>query len=237
MINAIAIDDEPPALQLITHFCKQSGMVDLKRTFTDGEEALRFLKKFPVDLVFLDIQMPAMLGTELRQHIGKEKAIVFTTAYSHYAAECFDLDATDYLLKPYSLERFVAAIEKVKFRLSNQLQLQDEETAHIMLRADYSLMKIVLKDILYIEGLEDYSKIFYKDDTLPMIFRITLKALLEKLPEQDFLRVHRSFIVRTDAVEKLRSNTLYLPGDVEVPIGRLYKEQTVEYFKKLLKED
>ncbi len=231
MINAIAIDDELPALQLIAHFCKESGLVDLKRTFTDGEEALKFLKNFPVDLVFLDIHMPAILGTELRKSISKEKVVVFNTAYPQYALDGFELDATDYLLKPYSLERFIAAIDKVKLRLSNQLQVQDEDSAHIMLRADYSLVKIMLKDILYIEGLEDYSKLYFIGDALPMIFRITLKALLEKLPEQGFLRVHRSYIIKTNQVEKLRSSAVFLPG-VEIPIGRMYKDQTLEFFKK-----
>ena len=134
MLQAIAIDDEPPALSLIELFCKKSELVNLKKSFTNGEEALLYLKKHPIDLVFLDIQMPAMLGTELRKQIDSDKAIVFTTAYSEYAAQGFDLDATDFLLKPYSLDRFVAAIEKVKIRLANQLVSKDEETAHIVLR-------------------------------------------------------------------------------------------------------
>jgi DNA-binding LytR/AlgR family response regulator len=236
MLQAIAIDDEPPALSLIELFCKKSELVNLKRSFTNGEEALQYLKKHPIDLVFLDIQMPAMLGTELRKQIDSDKAIVFTTAFSQFAAQGFDLDATDFLLKPYSLERFVTAIDKVKIRLANQLVSKDEETAHIVLRADYSLVKIAFTDINYIEGLEDYSKFYFtKNDNPPALFRITMKSLVEKLPSNSFFRIQRSYIVNAKKVEKIRGNTVFMSSGEELPIGRLYKNEVTEYFKKLLK--
>jgi DNA-binding LytR/AlgR family response regulator len=180
--------------------------------------------------------MPAMLGTELRKQIDSDKAIVFTTAFSQFAAQGFDLDATDFLLKPYSLERFVTAIDKVKIRLANQLVSKDEETAHIVLRADYSLVKIAFTDINYIEGLEDYSKFYFtKNDNPPALFRITMKSLVEKLPSNSFFRIQRSYIVNAKKVEKIRGNTVFMSSGEELPIGRLYKNEVTEYFKKLLK--
>lgn len=230
MINAIAIDDEPPALQLLEFYCKNIGTVSLNKTFTDGTEALKYIKKYPVDLVFLDIQMPLILGVDLRRMIEKDKMVIFTTAHSHYALDGFELDAIDFLLKPYAFDRFERAIEKAKLHQSNVLQSTSVESSHIMLRADYSLVKIQLSKIVYIEGLEDYCKI-YLDKEPPLIFRITMKALVEKLPANQFVRIHRSYIVSADKVERLRLNTVYI-GDKEIAIGRLYKSEALEFLKK-----
>lgn len=236
MITAIAIDDEPPALQLLSHYCEKSESVDLKATFTSAEEALKYLKKFPIQLVFLDIQMPVMLGIDVCKRLSNEKVVIFTTAHSEYATQGFDLNIADYLLKPYSLERFNKAIQKAETQINNKLQNIEEESSFIMLRADYSLVKIQLKDILYIESIEDYSKIYFIDNTNPMIFRISLKSLVERLPDNVFMRVHRSYIVNNDKVEKIRSNTIYLKNNQEVPIGRLYKSDVVSFFERFLKE-
>jgi DNA-binding LytR/AlgR family response regulator len=230
MINAIAIDDEPPALQLLEFYCKNVGTVSLNKTFTDGTEALKYLKKYPVDLIFLDIQMPLILGVDLRKMIDKDKMVIFTTAHSQYALDGFELDAIDFLLKPYAFDRFERAIEKAKLHYSNLLQNTTVESAHIMLRADYSLIKIQLSKIVYIEGLEDYCKIYF-DSEAPLIFRITMKALIERLPAHQFVRIHRSYIVSADKVARLRMNTLYI-GDKEISIGRLYKNDALEMLKK-----
>ncbi len=234
MIRAIAIDDESPALQLIEHYCNQSNEVELLKTFTSSDEALKYLKKFPVDLVFLDIQMPGKSGLELRTLFAPEIAVVLTTAYSEYAPQGFDLDVVDYLVKIYSFERFTKALEKVKIRLTNQLLQEEQDLASITLRADYSLVKVPLANISYLESLEDYTKIFFTDDTAPMIFRITMKYLEEKLPNLNFLRVHRSYIVHADKVEAMRRNSLFLPKNIEIPIGRKYKNEIAAFFKSKL---
>jgi DNA-binding LytR/AlgR family response regulator len=221
MINAIAIDDEPPALELLQYYCDKIDYITLNRTFTAPSEALKYIRKYPVDLIFLDIQMPGISGTEFCKKIEQERMVVFTTAYSNYAVEGFDLDVVDFLLKPYSFERFEQAAEKIKHYHQFLMRKPAPGNAYIFLRADYSLVKIPLHDLLYVEGLEDYSK-FYFGQEAPMVIRITLKALLEKLPEDQFLRVHRSYIIRIDKTEKVRSNTLFINGK-EIHIGRVYK--------------
>ncbi|MES2480113.1 MAG: LytTR family DNA-binding domain-containing protein [Bacteroidota bacterium] len=232
MIHAIAIDDEPPALQLIAHYCDQLDNIQLDKTFTVPTDALKYIHTHPVDLLFLDIQMPEILGTEFRKKIDKDIMVVFISAYSNYAIDGFDLNVIDFLLKPYSLERFRQSIDKVQYQYQLARNGNTEARNFIHLRADYSLIKVPLNSLLYVQGLEDYCK-FYFEHEPPMIFRITMKSLMEKLPEGLFARVHRSYIVRLDKAKKSRANTIYIAG-VELPIGRLYKEQLLDYFKKEL---
>lgn len=229
MIHAIAIDDEPPALQLITHFCGQVDMIQLDRTFTVPSEALKYINTHPVDLMFLDIQMPEILGTDFRKKIEKDIMVVFTTAFSNYAVEGYELNVIDFLLKPYSMERFKQTVDKINTHYHLSKNNSVEGRNFIYLRADYSLVKVDLNHLMYIQGLEDYCK-FYFENSSPMIFRITMKSLMEKLPESDFVRIHRSYIVRLDKAKKSRANTIYV-GDIELPIGRLYKDQLLDYFK------
>lgn len=230
MIHAIAIDDEPPALQLISHYCNQIDYIKLDKTFTVPSDALKYVNTHPVDLMFLDIQMPEILGTDFRRKIEKDVMVVFTTAFSSFAIEGYELSVIDFLLKPYSLERFKLATEKVSSYYQLNRNNSEEGRNYIHLRADYSLVKVPLNSLLYVEGLEDYCK-FYFESNPPMIFRITMKALMEKLPEADFMRIHRSYIVRLDKAKKSRANTVYI-ADLELPIGRLYKDQLMDYFKK-----
>lgn len=232
MIHAIAIDDEPPALQLISHYCAQVDIIQLDKTFTVPSEALKYINTHPVDLLFLDIQMPEISGTEFRRKIDKDIMVVFTTAFSNFAVEGYELNIIDFLLKPYSLERFRQTAEKVnsQFQLAKNNSVEGRNFIH--LRADYSLVKVPLNNLLYVEGLEDYCKFYFENDP-PMIFRITMKALMEKLPENDFIRIHRSYIVRLDKAKKSRANTIYIAG-MELPIGRLYKDQLLEQLRKEL---
>jgi two-component system, LytTR family, response regulator len=230
MLNAIAIDDEPHALELIEYYCNQMDTIQLQKTFTVAEDATKYMKKYPVDLVFLDVQMPGILGTEFRKKIPKDILVVFTTAYSNYAVEGYELDVVDFLLKPYSIDRFKQSCDKANTVYQQLNQKPTEEKPFLYLRADYSLIKVPLDDLLYVEGLEDYCK-FHFDNDPPMVFRITMKSLMDKLPNNLFIRVHRSYIVHIDKVEKARGNTIYLPNK-EIPIGRLYKAELLEYYKK-----
>lgn len=230
MINAIAIDDEPPALELLSYYAGQIDYLQLQKTFVSADDALKYMRKYPVDLLFLDIQMPSILGTEFRKKVPKDVLVIFTTAFSNYAVEGYELDVVDFLLKPYSFERFGQSCEKANRVLQQLNQKASDEKPYIYLRADYSLVKVPLDDLLYIEGLEDYCK-FHFENEAPMIFRITMKGLVEKLPSSMFIRVHRSYIVHLDKVEKARGNTIYLPNK-EIPIGRLYKPQLMEYYTK-----
>ena len=229
MIKAIAVDDEPPALKVIENFCAKVDSIELVKTFNKPTEALAHLKKFPVDLIFLDIQMPSMTGLEFHKAIEQNTMVIFTTAYSEYAVEGFNLQAIDYLLKPYTLERFQQAVDKAKEFYNYQHQKENTQN-YLFIRADYSLVKVNIADILYIEGLDDYLKI-HLPGKKPVVARRTMKAIIEKLPGNEFIRVHRSFIVPLSKIESIRNKTIQLSGQ-EIPIGTSYEEEFFKLFKK-----
>ncbi|MFT3822924.1 MAG: LytTR family DNA-binding domain-containing protein [Chitinophagaceae bacterium] len=220
MINAIAIDDEPLALTVIQSLCDKSGSIHLQKTFTQPSEALRHLRKYPVDLVFCDIQMPAMTGITLVRSLQQNTMVIFTTAFSEYAAVSYELNAIDYLLKPINQKRFTQAITKAReyFDYINKKDQQADKS--IFIRADFSLVKIPLADILYIEGSADYLKVYVRDRK-PIVARMPMKDMMEKLNTADFIRVHRSFILPFASIEAVKGNTIFM-GDKEFPIGRTY---------------
>jgi two-component system LytT family response regulator len=222
MMNAIAIDDEPPALAIIENFCNKIDYIRLQKTFTSAEEAQKYLRKFPVDLIFLDINMPAISGIEFYKSIEQNIKVVFTTAYSEYALEGFDMDAIDYLLKPISFERFLKATEKAKKLSINQ---NNEKEKVLYIRADYNLIKVNVDEILYVEGLNDYIKIHLKSQK-NVVARMTMKGFAEKLPLNDFIRVHRSFIIPISRIQKIRNKIIHL-DDVEIPIGTSYEKDVL----------
>lgn len=228
MIDAIAVDDEPPALSILENFCQRVDFIRLQKTFTGPNEALKYLRKFPVSLMFMDIEMPSMTGIELYKSVQQDTMVIFTTAYSDYAVEGFNVNAIDYLLKPFTFERFTQAVNKAKdyFSYINPVIQQQQ---HILIRADYSLVKISLQDILCIEGLDDYLKIYIQNQKT-VVARMTMKAMAEKLPEQDFIRVHRSFIVPLNRIISVRNKMIQLP-DREVPIGSSYEDGFQKMFK------
>lgn len=222
-MNAIAIDDEPLALKVIEALCDKSDIVQLQKTFTQPNEALKHLKKFPTDLIFCDIHMPAMTGISLVKSLPQKTMVIFTTAFSEYAAVSYELNAIDYLLKPINQKRFTQAITKAQeyFEYINKHDPNADKS--IFIRADFSLVKIPLADILYIEGLADYLKIHIKDRKT-IVARMPMKDMMEKLPAADFIRVHRSFILPFNKIELVRGTTILL-GDMEFPIGRTYTEE------------
>jgi DNA-binding LytR/AlgR family response regulator len=226
MIKAIAIDDELPALKVIEHFCGQLDCIDLLKTFTKPGEALKYAEKFPVDLLFLDINMPSVSGIDFYKSLQQQTMVIFTTAYSEYAVEGFNLDAIDYLLKPFTFERFQRAVHKA--REQYQRHGPDAGQQYLFLRVDYSLLKIAIADILFIEGLDDYLRIHLHQQK-PVVVRMTMKALLEKLPAQLFIRVHRSFIVPFARIEAVRNKTITIAG-TEIPIGSSYEEAFFSVF-------
>jgi len=225
MIKAIAIDDEPIALKVIENFCHEIETITLEKTFGNAEEGLKYLKKFPTDIIFLDIEMPNLNGIDLYKQIKQNTLVIFITSRPDYAVEGFNLNALDYLLKPFTFERFKQATDKARDYFASRTNQKSE---HIFVRADYSLQKIMLNEITYIEALDDYLKI-YIDNQKTIVARMTMKAMLEKLPKTDFLRVHRSFIVPIKKVESLRNKTLQL-GDKKIPVGNSYEEDVIKYF-------
>lgn len=226
MIKAIAIDDEPLALKIISHFCEEVDFIQLEKTFTKPSEAIKYFKKFPVDLLFLDIQMPSKNGLDFYKMLEQETMVIFTTAYSEYAVEGFNVNAVDYLLKPFSFERFQTAVQKAQneknFRQSISVQTQ------LLIRADYKLYKIDFEDILLIEGLDDYIQIHFKDKT-KIVARLSMKNILEKLPLALFMRVHRSYIIPVKKIKFIQNKNIQIE-DFIIPIGETYKDEILRKF-------
>jgi DNA-binding LytR/AlgR family response regulator len=229
MIKAIAIDDEPPALAVLEQFCTGLDFIQLEKTFTKPSEALKHLRKFPVDLIFLDMRMPSMSGIELFHELPQETMVIFTTAYSEYAVEGFNLSAVDFLLKPFTQDRFVQAVNKAKDYYLFVHKKAETVMPHIFIRADYSLIKVMVSEILFIEGLDDYIRI-HQQGKKTIVARMTMKAILEKLPADDFVRVHRSFIVPFNRIENVRNKVIQL-GDQKIPVGASYEEDFFNRFK------
>lgn len=226
MIKAIALDDEPLALEILQSLCDTIDYIELVKTFTKSDEALKYLKKYPVDLLFLDINMPSISGLDFHKKLPHKTMVIFTTAYSEFAVEGFTLSATDYLLKPISLTRFQQAAEKAFLQWKQQNQ--NIEQQYLFIRADYSLIKILFSDILYIEGLDDYLKIHIQNQKT-VVARMTLKAILQKLPETEFIRVHRSFIIPISKIEKIRNKIIFIE-QAEIPVSSSYEDA---FFKLL----
>lgn len=229
MLKAIALDDEPLALEVLQNFCDQIEEIHLEKTFTKSEDAFKHLKKYPVDLLFLDINMPSISGIDFYKKLPHKTMVIFTTAYSEYAVEGFNLSAIDYILKPFTFSRFQQAVAKAHSQW--KLQNQNPEQQYLFIRADYSLIKILFSDILFIEGLDDYLKIHIQNQKT-VVARMTLKAILEKLPSADFVRVHRSFIVPISKIDKVRNKIIYI-NDEEIPVSASYE---TAFFALLNKE-
>lgn len=227
MIRAIALDDEPLALKAIEKLCETVDYISLEKTFTEPSEAMKYLRNFPIDLLFLDIKMPSISGLNFYKTVQQNTMVIFTTAFSEFAADSYELNAIDYLLKPISPKRFKQAIEKANDYYRFIRNKNQEQQNHIYLRSNYSLLKIPLTDILYIEGTSDYIKVFTKSTKMVMA-RMSMKVMLEKLPVNDFIRVHRSFIIPFQNITSVR-NKIILLGDIEIPLGNTFED---EFFKR-----
>ncbi|MGF7076006.1 LytR/AlgR family response regulator transcription factor [Mucilaginibacter sp. R-33] len=236
ILNCIAVDDEPLALGLVCAFIEQTPFLKLIGRYSSAVEALVGLQDQKVDLIFLDIQMPNLNGMELARVVdsrGSNKPrIIFTTAYNQFAIEGYRVDALDYLLKPFNYEEFLHASNKALtyFELVNRsnspatvIAAEPEEEEYLFLKIEYQLVRIALNDILYIEGLKDYVKIYLQDKEKPLLSLTSLKALEEKLPSKRFMRVHRSFIVSLNKINSITRNALQI-GKVNITVGDQYKE-------------
>jgi two-component system LytT family response regulator len=220
-ITCVAIDDEPPALLLLMQYIAQFGQLQLVHTFSDAISGSEYLRNNPVDLLFIDINMPDISGLDLVKSLEQKPMIVFTTAYKKFAVDGFELDAIDYLLKPISLERFAKAVTKA----TEYHQFKNHTTSlpyeNLFVYAEYKMVKIATADILYIESLEDYIRIHLKNDTRVMTL-MTMKKVLDNLPEARFSRIHRSYIVANEAVKTIHNRKATLSNEKELPISESY---------------
>jgi DNA-binding LytR/AlgR family response regulator len=223
-MKAIAIDDEPIALKVIANYCQEIEFISLEKTFEDSKSGLRYLNKFPTDLVFLDIDMPNMNGLELFKSLKQNVMVIFITSRAEYAVQGFEMQAVDYLLKPFTFERFHKAASRANelVKISAKRDPVDKGE-YIYIRADFSLVKVPVSDILYVEALDDYLKI-HIENRKTLVARMTMKNLMELLPVEKFIRVHRSFIVPVNRITALRAKNVLI-GQTEIPIGASYADE------------
>lgn len=227
MISAIAIDDELPSLEIIEVFCSKLDTIELKKVFLKTSEARYFLENNPIDLIFLDINMPAKSGVDFYKDLPQDALVIFTTAYKEYAVESYEIGAFDYLLKPFSFERFKTSIDRVVDRKKTS---QENDASFIYVKTDYGLVKVVFDDILYLEGQDNYVKI-YLENQKPLMIRITIKDILEKLPQKNFCRIHRSNVISLKRITSYRNKVVKL-GDIALPVGTTYENDFLEKLER-----
>jgi DNA-binding LytR/AlgR family response regulator len=227
MINCIAIDDEPLALEVIKKYVSETPIVNLTNVFTDAIQALTFLKTQKTDLIFLDIHMPDISGLQFIKALKDKPKVIFTTAFSQYAAKGFELEAVDYLVKPFTFDRFMKAVLRVQKTLPESPEPSDPVTGFFFVKSEHHSVKINFQDIHYIEGLDDYIKI-YLHESKPILSQMSMKSVMEKLPKDQFMRVHRSFIVPLAHILSIRNRRIYL-DQREIPVGDTYYETVKEW--------
>lgn len=222
MIKCVAIDDEPIALSILQEYCRRYGDIDLQ-CFTSPIKGMACVKSTLPDIVFLDIEMNSHNGVELAKEMPEETCIIFTTAYSQYALDGFNVDAVDFLHKPVFYPRFEHAMQKALIMI-NSKRGQREKRNTITLKAEYKTIVIDVNDISYIEAMDNYVKVFRRG-LATIVSQITMKEMESLLPPDSFIRVHRSFIVGLDAIEKFSNRQIFLKNyDRYIPIGRTYNE-------------
>ncbi|MCP9749707.1 LytTR family DNA-binding domain-containing protein [Ferruginibacter sp. HRS2-29] len=226
MIRCIAIDDEPLALELLEDNISKVPFLQLVAACDNALDAMKIMEKEPVDLIFLDIQMPGLTGLQFINSMTAKPMIILITAYEKYALEGFNLAVTDYLVKPVSLDRFVKACYKAKefYDLKHSVK---ESTGtpndYFFVNVEYSLVKISLPDIVYVEGLKDYIKIHLKSSTKPVVTRMPMKTIEEQLPSKSFVRIHKSYIVAVAFITSIRKTSVFIDS-TELPVSELYRE-------------
>ena len=218
-MKAIAIDDEPIALDIIRSHAGKVPFLDLKATFTDAFQALEYLQKESVDLLFLDIKMPDISGIDFFNSLSKKPLVIFTTAYTEHAVTSFELDAVDYLLKPFSLSRFIKGCNKA-FELHN-FRNDSQKADHLYVKTGYEQIKVMYEDILYLEAAGNYVNFVLKDKTI--LSRSTFNEAINQLPADKFIRIHRSYLVSVNKVDKMEKHQLTINKD-RIPVGEAYSQ-------------
>lgn len=237
-IRCAVVDDEPLALGLMASYVKKTPFLELVGSYSSAVQAMQEMHDNPVDLIFLDIQMPELNGLDYSRMISPQTRVVFTTAFNQYALDGYKVNALDYLLKPISYPDFLLAANKAQewFRLVEQSQQPEkkenqDEKLSIFVKSDYKLIRIELKNILYVEGLKDYVKIYEGNTGRPVISLMSMKAMEEMLPADRFMRVHRSYIVQKEKIRIIEHNRIVF-GNTYIPIGDSYKQAFQDFLNK-----
>lgn len=223
-MKCIAVDDEAPSLYLLEDNIRRVPFLKLVKSCSNALEAMEVLQQEKIDLMFLDIEMPELTGLEFLKTLTSRPLVIFTTAYKKYALEGYSLDVLDYLLKPIPFDRFLKAVNKAQ-EYHNLITKQPKETSAtpwLFVFAEYSLMKVDIQDILYVEALKDYVKIFLQSTSKPIITKLTMKVMEERLPAAAFIRVHKSYIVALNKISSIRKNIIKVENR-EIPLGENYR--------------
>ncbi len=229
MLKCIAIDDEDLALELLEDNISKVPYLQLVAKCSDAFEAIKVLQQHPVDLIFLDIQMPGITGLQFIQSLAVKPMIILITAYEKYALQGFNLDVTDYLVKPVSFDRFMKACNKAlelyQLKTARLKESSNNNTqGYFFVNVDYKLLKIVTADVIWIEGLKDYIKIHLKSSPRPIVTRMSMKGVEDELPKGEFIRIHKSYIISVAHITAVMKNSVFI-GDMELPIGENYRDE------------
>ena len=232
ILTCAIIDDEPLAAELLESYAKKTPELHLVGVYGSAVEAMKELRNNPVDLLFLDIQMPELSGMEFAGILPKKTKVIFTTAFDRYAIDGYKVNAVDYLLKPISYDSFVLSVNRALERCRD-VDRQDVMSADgfVYVKSEYKLVKINFDDILYIEGVKDYIKIYFRDRRKPVMSLMNMKKLEDYLPKSQFMRVHRSFIVNMSVADMIDRGRI-VAGDTFIPVSESYKEQVQEYIDR-----
>ena len=221
MINCIVVDTEENS-KLISQFCDGVQYISVQKTFTNTIEAFRYISRNTIDMLFVNTDFPSKSGVEFYKNLNKNLLVVFVSNSKEFAVDAFDLNAVDYLLLPFDLKRFSQTLNKANEIYQIRNKNSNSEEQFLQVRSEYSLVKIALVEIVYIETLDDYIKIHIQGKK-PVLTLMSIKKALEKLPEKDFIRVHRSYIVPINRIESVRGKVINL-GITEIPIGKSHEE-------------
>ena len=227
-ITCIIVDDEPLAVKLLESFVAKTPQLQLLASFTDSVEALSFLRDHPVQLAFMDIQMPDMNGMELSHMLPERTKVIFTTAFKEYAFESYEVSAIDFLLKPIRYNKFIAAVEKAEQWFSHQKETPSTPKT-MFIRVDGELRQINFDNILFVEGMKDYVRFHIEGERLPLTTHMTMKAVEDALPAEDFMRINRSYIVRLDKIRTVDRNLCAYIGNEIIRVTDAYREAFERY--------
>lgn len=232
-MNCIIIEDQPPAQRILKKYIADIGTLQLRATFSDALQAMDFLKTEAVDLIFLDIHLPKISGIDFLKAMTNPPQVILTTAFPDYALEGYELNVVDYLLKPFSFQRFVKAVSKVAVKNQDPAPAvaavdKPATPKEIFIKSGYEFIKITVRDILYIQADADYTQLFI--DGKKILSSEPLRYWLEMLPDDQFVQIHKSYIVNSARIEKVSGNQVYLDDGAAVPIGRTYKEPFIKRF-------
>ena len=227
-ITCIIVDDEPLAVKLLESFVAKTPQLQLLASFTDSVEALCFLREHPVQLAFMDIQMPDMNGMELSHMLPERTKVIFTTAFKEYAFESYEVSAIDFLLKPIRYNKFIAAVEKAEQWFSHQKETPSTPKT-MFIRVDGELRQVNFDNILYVEGMKDYVRFHIEGERLPLTTHMTMKAVEDALPAEDFMRINRSYIVRLDKIRTVDRNLCAYIGNEIIRVTEAYREAFERY--------